>query len=139
MLSPTPCAGDLVAINSDLDSGFTLFPFLLPGEEQDYLGIGWQYPKLEIHFFCNGIHALPTKPWVNLQTKQSLPAYIPSQSYLYLISHLSDSQLLVLLLQVFHLILLHSTLLLYNYLPSPTVFLIYRHEPNVLRVFNFTN
>ena len=40
MLSPTPCAGDLVAINSDLDSGFTLFPFVLPGEEQDYLGIG---------------------------------------------------------------------------------------------------
>ena len=87
MLSPTPCAVDLVEINSDLDSGFMLLPFLLPGEEQDYLGIGWQYPKLEIHFFCNGIHALPAKPWVNLQTKQSLPTCIPSQSFLYLVSH----------------------------------------------------
>ena len=40
MLSSTPCGADLVAINSHLDSGFMLFPFLLPGEEQDYLGIG---------------------------------------------------------------------------------------------------
>ena len=33
MLSPTPCAVDLVEINSDLDSGFMLLPFLLPGED----------------------------------------------------------------------------------------------------------
>lgn len=71
-----PLAVDLVVINSDLDSGFMLLPFLLSEEEQSYL-ITWQYSKLVTHFFCNCIRALPRKLLVNLQTKQSLPLHIP--------------------------------------------------------------
>ena len=91
-LSPKPRAANLVVINSELDSGFMLLPFLFPGEEQDYLGTDWQYPKLVIHFFCNSIHALPTKPWVNLQTKQSYLSTSRLNLILCLISHLPDSQ-----------------------------------------------
>lgn len=65
MLSPVPHAVDLVVINSDLDPGFMLLPFLLPEEEQSCLITGWQYTKFVTHFFCNSIHALPRKLLVN--------------------------------------------------------------------------
>ena len=55
-----PLAVDLVVINSDLDSGFMLLPFLLSEEEQYYL-ITRQYSKLVTYFFCNSIRALPGK------------------------------------------------------------------------------
>lgn len=76
MSRPMPLAVDLVVINSDLDSGFMVLPFLLSEEEQYYL-ITQQFSKLITHFFCNSIHALPRKLLVNLQTKQSLPNHIP--------------------------------------------------------------
>lgn len=74
MPRPAPCAADLV-INSGWDSGLLPFPLLLPAEKgQDYMGMG--YSKLVVHFFCSQIHALPTKPLVNLQTRQTLPFYL---------------------------------------------------------------